>query len=91
MVKVVDRERKKGNERMDRSRRSTDLGFENRNGQIVVRRTSKPGTDYNQYIYILRCKHCGTVYGVNGSDIWERRCPKAKSVCRAGGGRPGIG
>ena len=47
MVKVVDRERKKGNERMDRSRRSTDLDFENRNGQIVVRRTSKSGTDHN--------------------------------------------
>jgi phosphatidylserine/phosphatidylglycerophosphate/cardiolipin synthase-like enzyme len=26
-----------------------------RYGQIVVRRTSKPGTDHNQYVYILRC------------------------------------
>jgi hypothetical protein len=76
---------------MTRSRGTTSPGFENKNGQIVVKGTSKSGTDHNQYIYILRCNHCGTVYGANGSDIWERRCPKPKSVCHAGGGRPGIG
>ena len=73
------------------SKGTTSVGFENKKGQVVIRKTSKLGTDHNQYVYILRCKHCRTVYGANGSDIWQRRCPKPKSVCRAGGGRPGIG
>jgi hypothetical protein len=76
---------------MRRPKGTTRLGFENKNGQVVIRRTSKLGTDHNQYIYILRCKHCKTIYGANGSDIWERRCPKPKLDCRAGGGKPGIG
>ena len=80
-----------GNDKMTRLRRTTRSGFENRNGQIVAMPTSKSGTDHNQYMYILRCKHCGTVYGANGTDIWERRCPKPRSVCHAGGGRSGIG
>ncbi len=75
---------------MKRSKETTTPGFENKNGQVVTKRTSKAGTDYNQYIYILRCKYCKTVYGVNGSDIWERRCPRPKSICPAGGGRPGV-
>lgn len=66
------------------SRSTTDPGYENPNGQIVVRNTGKLGTDHNQYMYELRCKHCGHTYGANGSDIHERKCPKCQ------GGRPGI-
>jgi len=51
---------------MTRLRRTTSSGFENRDGQIVVMPTSKSGTDHNQYIYILRCKHRGTIYDANG-------------------------
>jgi Zn finger protein HypA/HybF involved in hydrogenase expression len=64
--------------------RTTDPGYENRDGQIVVRNTRKQGTDFGQHIYELRCKHCGEVYGANESDIYERKCP----ACQ--GGRPGI-
>jgi len=63
---------------------TTKPGYENRNGQIVVRPTGLPGTDHCQYIYVLRCSRCGHEYGANGSDIHLRKCPK----CQAG--RPGL-
>lgn len=64
--------------------KTTELGFVNRNGQEVVERTDLLGTDHNQVIYILNCRSCGTRYGANGSDIFQRRCPNC------GGGRPGF-
>jgi hypothetical protein len=64
---------------------STQAGFTNRNGQIVVGPTGRPGTDHGQSIYVLRCTTCSEVYGANGSDIALRRCPNC------GGGRPGFG
>ena len=66
------------------SKRTTDPGYENSNGQTVVRHTGQPGTDFGQSVYELRCKDCGHVYGANGSDIHERKCP----ACQAG--RPGL-
>jgi hypothetical protein len=58
-----------------RSGFTTQTGYVNRNKQVVVRPTSKPGTDHGQYVYVLRCQECGHEYGANGSDIWLRRCP----------------
>jgi hypothetical protein len=63
---------------------TTKIGYTNRNGQVVVRHTDLLGTDHNQYVYVLRCNHCGQEYGANGSDIWLRKCP----YCQ--GGAPGI-
>ncbi len=63
---------------------TTDPGYENPNGQVVVRKTGKLGTDHNQNVYELRCKRCGHAYGANGSDIHDRKCPKCQ------GGRPGL-
>jgi hypothetical protein len=54
---------------------STQLGFTNRNGQIVIRRTRQPGNDHNQFVYIMKCGKCSHEYGANESDIWQRRCP----------------
>jgi len=54
---------------------TTTPGFENRNGQVVVRATGLPGTDHGQSIYVLRCLACRNEYGANGSDIHMRRCP----------------
>lgn len=65
-------------------KRTTDPGYRNRNGQIVVRRTDQRGTDHYQWVYVLRCEECGHVYGVNGSDIHERKCPACQD------GRPGL-
>jgi endonuclease III len=60
---------------------TTYTGYVNKNGQVVVRNTRTAGTDKNQYIYQLACSHCGHVYGANGSDIHERKCPQ----CQGGG------
>jgi hypothetical protein len=60
---------------MSESQETTKIGYVNRNGQVVIRNTGKPGTDHNQKIYQLGCSECGNVYGSNGSDIFERKCP----------------
>jgi rRNA maturation endonuclease Nob1 len=67
-----------------RSPRTTHPGYRNRNDQVVVRATDLPGNDHLQRIYVLRCNRCCVEYGANGSDIFQRRCPKC------GGGRPGL-
>lgn len=63
---------------------STREGFENRNGQVNLGCTEEPGTDHDQLIYRLQCKHCGVVYGANGSDIFQRKCPGCQD------GAPGL-
>jgi hypothetical protein len=65
-------------------RGTTEPGFINSNGQITIRNTGLPGTDHNQFVYQLACSVCGHVYGANGSDIHERKCPACQN------GRPGI-
>ena len=63
---------------------TTTPGYWNRNGQVVVKRTDRPGNDHNQRLYVLECSRCGHRYGANGSDIWQRKCPEC------GGGQPGL-
>ena len=62
---------------------TTAPGYVNRNSQIVIRDTGLPGTDHGQRVYVLHCSKCDHVYGANGSDIHERKCPND-------GGRPGL-
>jgi hypothetical protein len=59
---------------------TTLTGYVNKNGQVVVRNTRLPGTDHLQRVYQLGCSHCGQVYGANGSDIFQRKCP----TCQGG-------
>jgi hypothetical protein len=59
---------------------STEPGFINRNGQLVIRETDLAGTDHNQKVYQLGCSKCGFTYGANGSDIFQRLCP----ACQGG-------
>jgi len=63
---------------------TTNVGYVNSRGQEVTESTNAKGTDYLQYIYVLRCRTCGNTCGANGSDIHARRCP----FCQ--GGRPGL-
>ena len=63
---------------------TTEPGYRNRNGQVVIRKTDIPSNDHNQVVYELECGGCGHQYGVNGSDIWVRKCPKCD------GGMPGL-
>ena len=60
------------------SKGTTTPGFINKNRQVVIWNTGKPGTDYMQNIYKLGCTLCGHVYGANGSDIHDRKCPSCQ-------------
>lgn len=66
------------------ARTTTQPGFINMNDQITIRNTGSEGTDHNQYIYQLACSLCGYVYGANGRDIHERKCPRCQD------GLPGL-
>jgi hypothetical protein len=63
---------------------TVQIGYENRNGQTVVAPTGLPGTDHRQSVYVLRCRRCGAEYGCNGSDNFQRKCPRCQ------GGAPGL-
>ena len=65
-------------------KRVAEIGDENPNGQLFVRETDQPGTDHNQYVWELLCRHCGHKYGANGSDFYHRKCPQCQ------GGAPGL-
>lgn len=63
----------------------------NRNDQVLIAITDRPGTDHNQKVWVLVCvrrdqtnKICGSRYGANGSDFHLRRCPQCD------GGAPGL-
>ncbi len=58
--------------------KTTEIGYVNINGQVVIRNTGGNGTDYNQYVYQVACSNYGSVYGANGSDIFERKCPRCQ-------------
>jgi PHP family Zn ribbon phosphoesterase len=66
------------------SQGTTQPGFINRNAQRVIRATGLPGTDNLQTAYVLECEQCQHRYAANGSDIFERRCPKCQTA------KPGI-
>jgi hypothetical protein len=61
------------------SQATTEPGFINSNGQITIRDTGLAGTDNKQHVYQLGCSKCGHVYGANGSDIHDRKCPKCQN------------
>lgn len=63
---------------------STQIGVVNPKGQRCAGHRGIPGTDHGQYAYKIECTLCGYVYGANGSDLHERRCPECQ------GGAPGI-
>lgn len=63
---------------------TTEPGFTNPNRQAVERATGAPSlTRPGQAVYALHCGVCHHLYGCNGLDIKERRCP----ACQ--GGVPG--
>ena len=63
---------------------SVKVGKINRRGQQCCGTRRKKGTDHNQYAYKVCYTHCEHIYGANGSDMHERKCPKCQ------GGEPGI-
>ena len=63
---------------------TVQIDYVNRNDQRVIAATGLPGTDHGQSIYVLRCERCRHEYGSNGSDNFQRKCPRCQ------GGRPGL-
>jgi hypothetical protein len=53
-----------------------EIGDVNPNGQKLICKTNHPGTDHNQYVWIVYCPKCNLLYGVNVTDFYERKCPK---------------
>lgn len=60
----------------------TSTGYINKNNQKNNGKTRLQGTDNNQFFYEMECLNCGHKYYANGSDIWQRKCPKCQ------GGKP---
>lgn len=69
---------------MRTDKRTTTPGYVNKNGQITIKRTELPGNDHLQWTYVLCCSHCLELYGANGSDIFQRKCPSCQD------GAPGL-
>ena len=68
----------------DGSGESVEIGYFNPDGQQCCGHRGVQGTDHGQYAYKTQCTICGYVYGTNGSDMHERRCPECQN------GAPGI-
>jgi hypothetical protein len=66
---------------------TTQIGYVNRNNQRCSGHRGIAGTDHLQRAYRMECLEpdCGSVYGANGSDVFQRRCPDCQ------GGEPGLG
>ncbi len=68
----------------DGSGETVGIGYFNLNGQQCCGHCGVAGNDHGQYAYKTECTICGYVYGTNGSDMHERRCPECQK------GAPGI-
>lgn len=65
---------------------TTTIGYVNSNNQKVHGTRGIGGTDHGAFSYKLECLEpdCGCEYGANGSDIFQRKCPRCQ------GGSKGI-
>jgi hypothetical protein len=62
----------------------TTIGFRNREGQQVIRKTARAGSAPGQRVFVLHCTVCDHEYGADGCDIYDRLCPKCQD------GPPGL-
>jgi len=55
-------------------------GYINDNNQMCLGTRGKPGTDHLQYSYRMICleEDCEFIYGANGTDVHERKCPRCQ-------------
>ena len=54
---------------------STELGYVNRNDQMVLRKPGRPGNDRIQEAYVMRCLECQHEYEATESDTPVCHCP----------------
>lgn len=66
--------------------KTTQIGYVNKNRQKNCGTRGQPGNDHNQKSYKMECQvqDCRHIYGANGTDIFERKCPRCQ------GGEEGI-
>ena len=57
------------------STNTTQIGYVNQNNQQNLGHRNLPGNDHLQMAYKMKCLTCGLLYGANGTDIFQRRCP----------------
>ncbi|MYE02882.1 MAG: hypothetical protein F4Y03_16715 [Alphaproteobacteria bacterium] len=58
---------------------TTRIGYVNKNGQECLGTRGRPGNSAGQKAYKIYCLKCGHLYGANGFDIFERKCPKCQN------------
>jgi hypothetical protein len=60
---------------------TTQIGYINRNNQKVLGTRGVKGNDHGQYSYKVECQNdgCRIIYGVNGSDVFQRKCPNCQN------------
>ena len=61
-----------------KSSKSTDMGYINKNNQMNMGKTEETGTDNMQWFYNMKCLDCDFAYKANGTDIWQRKCPRCQ-------------
>lgn len=61
---------------------TTIAGYINKNNQKNLGCSGESGTEHMQSFYLMKCLSCGNEYKANGSDIWQRKCPRCQ------GGKP---
>lgn len=68
------------------STETTQVGYVNRNNQRCAGHRGADGNDHGQFSYRMECLEvgCSHVYGANGTDVFQRKCPRCQ------GGLPGI-
>lgn len=66
--------------------KTTQIGYVNLNNQRCHGHRGFPGNDHLPKAYRMECLNegCGHTYGANGSDVFQRKCPRCQ------GGAPGI-
>jgi len=65
---------------------TTQIGYVNPHNQRCEGHRGVAGTDHLQVVYRMACQlpGCGHVYGTNGTDVFERKCPYCQD------GKPSI-
>jgi Zn finger protein HypA/HybF involved in hydrogenase expression len=58
--------------------KTTKISYINRNNQRCEGTRGKEGNDHMQYSYKIVCQNCEEIYGANGSDIFQRKCPNCQ-------------
>lgn len=73
-----------------KKRQDPEIGHITEKNQELMEKTfEKSTTKPDQFIWILKCGHCGNIYGANGCDFWERKCPNCRPNPKLKPGKPG--